>query len=114
MNKLSRSEHAKISAKNKYEAFIERWKLGEEKGMKGRTSISSHIRKYLFIKYENACARCGWSERNIFTNRFPLEVEHIDGDFTNNLEPNLILICPNCHALTSTYRSLNRGKGRPR
>lgn len=34
----------------------------------------------------------------------PLEVEHVDGDRTNNDKKNLKLLCPNCHALTPTWR----------
>jgi hypothetical protein len=30
----------------------------------------------------------------------------------NNKEENLILLCPNCHSLTSTFGSLNIGNGR--
>lgn len=37
----------------------------------------------------------------------PLELEHKDGDSTNNELSNLTLLCPNCHALTSTYRGKN-------
>jgi hypothetical protein len=43
-----------------------------------------------------------------------VEVEHIDGDWQNNNPENLILLCPNCHSLTPTYRGLNRGRGRAR
>lgn len=82
--------------------------------MKGRTSISSHIRRYLFEKYNNKCCECGWGKLNKYTNKTPLEIEHCDGDFTNNKESNLKLLCPNCHSLTSTYKSLNKGNGRPR
>ncbi len=46
------------------------------------------------------------------TGRIPVEIEHIDGDWTNNLPSNLTLLCPNCHSLTPTYRALNRGRGR--
>jgi hypothetical protein len=42
-----------------------------------------------------------------------VEVEHIDGNWRNNLPENLTLLCPNCHALTPTFRGLNRGHGRP-
>lgn len=41
-----------------------------------------------------------------------VEVEHIDGDWENNSLTNLTLLCPNCHALTPTFRGLNRGRGR--
>lgn len=45
-----------------------------------------------------------------------VEVDHIDGDPWNNLLDNLRLLCPNCHALTKTYRGRNIGRtnGRPR
>src|SRR5579871_6049355 len=59
------------------------------------------------------CSRCGWAERNPKTGRIPVEVEHIDGDWQNNRLTNLTLLCPNCHALTATFRGLNRGRGRP-
>jgi predicted HNH restriction endonuclease len=41
-----------------------------------------------------------------------LEIEHIDGNFENNAEENLELLCPNCHSLTSTYKGANKGSGR--
>lgn len=55
---------------------------------------------------------CGWGKINKFTNKVPLEVDHIDGDFRNNKIENLRLLCPNCHSLTSTFKNLNKGKGR--
>lgn len=41
-----------------------------------------------------------------------LEVDHIDGNASNNLPENLRLLCPNCHAQTSTWKGANKGKGR--
>jgi len=38
----------------------------------------------------------------------PLELDHIDGCRSNNQLQNLRLLCPNCHALTPTYRSKRR------
>lgn len=98
----------------KYKEYIERWKRGEESGMRGKTSISAHIRKYLFEKYDNKCSKCGWSEVNEYTGNIPLEINHIDGEHTHNTEDNLELICSNCHSLTPNYRALNNGHGRPR
>ena len=92
--------------------WIIRWKEGKETGLKGKYQISNHIRRYLLEKYDNKCARCGWGEINPFTNTSPLEIDHIDGNYLNNKEDNLILLCPNCHSLTATYKGANKGNGR--
>lgn len=39
-----------------------------------------------------------------------LEVHHIDGDRTNDVQENLILLCPNCHSYTANFRSKNNSK----
>lgn len=95
-----------------YHQWIIKWKNGEETGIVGEYGISKHLRRYLFEKYENKCSKCGWSEVNPYTGKIPLEVEHIDGDYTNNDENNLTLLCPNCHSLTATYKGANAGNGR--
>lgn len=69
------------------------------------------IRKYLVWKFGEQCSKCGWAERHPTTGKIPIEVEHIDGNAKNNYPENLVLLCPNCHSLTATYRALNRGKG---
>jgi predicted RNA-binding Zn-ribbon protein involved in translation (DUF1610 family) len=95
-----------------YKEYIEKWKNGEVDGIRGKSSLSYSIKKYIWKKYDNKCARCGWCEVNQFTGKSPLEVDHIDGKWKNNKEENLILLCPNCHSLTPTYKSLNKGNGR--
>lgn len=40
----------------------------------------------------------------------PLELDHIDGNPYNHKLQNIRLICPNCHAQTSNYRSKNKIK----
>jgi len=55
--------------------------------------------------FEPVCANCRlatWMGSPI-----PLEVDHQDGDRLNNELSNLRLLCPNCHALTPTYRGRN-------
>lgn len=56
------------------------------------------------------CENCGSKEWMGLP--IPLEVDHIDGNATNNDSKNHRLLCPNCHAQTPTYRGRNRGKGR--
>lgn len=107
MNKV-----ANIKNKKDYDLYISSWKKGLVSGMRGSYQISRHIINYLFSKYDNKCSRCNWSEVNPYTKKIPLGVEHIDGNYLNNLEENLTLICPNCHSLTKTYKGANRGNGR--
>lgn len=103
---------AKIKNSTQYINYITKWKAGLVNGMRGKYQISLHIVRYLFEKYKNKCAKCGWNEMNPHTKKIPLEVEHIDGDYKNNKEENLLLLCPNCHSLTPTYKGANRGNGR--
>ena len=97
-----------------YNQYIQRWKNGLEDGMSGEISLRRYIKRYIREKFNNKCAECGWCKVNPHTGNVPLEVHHIDGDYTNNKEDNLTLLCPNCHALTSTYRASNTGNGRDR
>jgi hypothetical protein len=93
----------------------EKWFSGEISGFYKTDNwgnVPDRIRTYLFNKFDSKCSQCGWGEVNPFTGRIPLEVEHIDGDFTNNRPDNVTLLCPNCHALTKTYRGANVGNGR--
>lgn len=74
--------------------------------------LSDPIRAYMLETHGGKCSRCDWAERNPKTERVPLAIDHINGDWTNNRKENLRLLCPNCHSLTETYMNLNRGNGR--
>ena len=104
----------KCQADDYYRKYIDSWKSGNETGLSGEYGISSHIRRYLFEKNKCSCEICGWSKENIYTKTIPLEVHHIDGDYRNNSEENLQLLCPNCHSLTEMSKSHNKNgrKGR--
>jgi hypothetical protein len=79
----------------------------------GDTTLSSRqYKNYLIEKYGNKCMECGWGEKNPKSNTIPIELEHIDGNSSNNNLCNLKLLCPNCHSLTPTYKGANKGNGR--
>ncbi|MBI3241037.1 MAG: hypothetical protein HYZ49_01925 [Chloroflexi bacterium] len=56
--------------------------------------------------FEHKCYSCGlthWKDQPI-----PLELEHKNGNPQDNSLDNLTMLCPNCHALTTTYRGKNK------
>jgi len=113
LNKKTQKKYCstKCQADHYFNNYIDRWKSGLECGLSGY-GVSSYIKRYLFEKYNSKCSVCGWAETNMYTKRIPLEVEHLDGNWKNNEENNLTLLCPNCHSLTKTYKGANKGKGR--
>ena len=58
---------------------------------------------------QHICEHCGLSEWQ--GNPIPLELHHINGDNRDNRLDNLTLLCPNCHALTESYRGRNKAAG---
>lgn len=104
----------KCQSEFQYMQYITQWKEGTKDGNRGITAknISKHLKKYLLIKHGEKCEQCGWNKKHPKTNNVPLDIDHIDGNSNNNLEINLRLLCPNCHALTPSYKNHNKGKGR--
>lgn len=95
-----------------HQLYIQRWKAGEISGLQRLGTVSGHIKRYLREKYGNKCCLCGWNEINPKTGIVPVVADHIDGNWQNNTEENLRLICPNCDSLSPTYAALNKGNGR--
>jgi len=102
----------KCQAELRYKQYINLWLSGEVSGLQRLGVVSRHIKRYLREKYGNECCLCGWSKVNIYTGVVPLVADHEDGNWRNNIESNLRLVCPNCDALSATYAGLNRGNGR--
>src|SRR5262249_39470010 len=75
--------------------------------VRGSRYSSNKLRRRLIREgvLHRQCAECSlvhWRGVPI-----PLELDHRDGDRLNNELGNLRLLCPNCHALTPTYRGRN-------
>lgn len=67
------------------------------------------LREGIFIYRCSGCLLTEWLGQPI-----PLQLDHIDGDSSNNTLSNLRLLCPNCHALTPTFCGRNRKNKRER
>jgi len=71
---------------------------------------SKAVKKYLLHTRGHSCESCKNTEW--MGVEIPLEIEHIDGNSYNHNFDNVLLLCPNCHALTPTYKGRNTGNGR--
>ncbi len=99
--------------KYRTKSVVDNWKNGEISGVDNTIGIViTAVKNYLREKYNDSCVLCGWSVVNPHTGKVPLIADHIDGNWKNNKEENLRLLCPNCDSLQPTYGGSNRGKGR--
>jgi Zn finger protein HypA/HybF involved in hydrogenase expression len=70
-------------------------------GTKGRKSI---ILKLKLLNYQCECGNIGeWLGKPLV-----LQLDHIDGDNSNDEINNLRFICPNCHTQTHTFAGRNK------
>lgn len=111
-NSIRKYCSASCSNKNYSRLYIERWLLGKENGSDANGNILSIIRRYMLNKAGNKCQKCGWCTINPTTGTVPVQIEHKNGNSTDQSIDNLEILCPNCHSLTSTFGGLNRGNGR--
>lgn len=88
----------------------ERYNLNEvfcENSVVTQKTLREYIKRHKIIPYK--CSLCGcdghWQNGEI-----SLEVHHKNGNNKDNRIENLTYLCPNCHALTDTYRGKNINK----
>lgn len=74
-----------------------------------RVTQLKKFRRDLIELYGENCSECGldpiWNGKPL-----TLQVDHINGDNTDNRPENLRFLCPNCHTQTPTYAGRNIGK----
>lgn len=76
--------------------------------VEGSHYSSNRLRKRLIKEgyFQHKCYKCQRSQW--LGALIPLELEHINGINNDHRLGNLTLLCPNCHALTPTYRGRNQ------
>ena len=75
------------------------------KQLESGENLSAKRCKRYYIDKNYACSICNlnsWQNKEI-----SLELDHIDGDGTNNTLKNTRLLCPNCHSQTSNFKFKN-------
>lgn len=74
------------------------------------TASARTLRRYLIETQEGRCSKCGinkWNGKPIV-----VELEHKNGNSSDDNLDNVCLLCPNCHSQTPTYKNRNKGNGR--
>jgi len=74
---------------------------------KGKIRPNSNLKRALIVKgiVKEECHICKLKDWR--GNKIVLELDHIDGDKSNNTLENLRFLCPNCHSQTPTFRGRN-------
>jgi len=84
-------------------------KVSLERYLNNELPIQSFKLKNRLLKddvFKEKCSQCNLEKW--FGKTIPLELDHINGNNKDNHLENLRLLCPNCHAMTPTYRGRNR------
>jgi hypothetical protein len=74
------------------------------------STVQSHklkVRLFRAALKKPECELCGWSQMST-DGRIPVELDHVNGDHSDNRLENLRILCPNCHSLQPTHRGRNK------
>lgn len=94
---------------------VDKWLNGISLGYRGKAKqVSETVRRYIKETRGTACEQCGWDKKHPVDGKCLTEIDHIDGDASNCKPSNLRVICPNCHAMTPTFRARNKKSSRER
>lgn len=64
--------------------------------------VISQKRHRVLEEAKYACELCGFNQVRT-SGKHVVQIDHIDGDNSNNQRENLRVLCPNCHALHSEH-----------
>ena len=105
-NKGKPSTRGPISDLNKWKANIKQAWLDKYNATPFAELGMDNRRRRVLEEQNYCCNKCGINEWQGF--KIPLELEHKDGNTTNNIRDNLEGLCPNCHSITDTWRGRNK------
>lgn len=76
------------------------------------TYTTEYVKHWLYKEFEylHFCGECGITEWN--GKEITLELDHVNGNNRDNRLQNLLLLCPNCHSQTPTWRGRNINSGK--
>jgi hypothetical protein len=78
------------------------WNKGQQLKNWGDYTRAVRMKPHIIKERGHCCENC--NNTHWLNQLIPLEIEHVDGNRTNNELSNLKLLCCNCHAQTPTWR----------